>query len=190
MSPTDRALDEILPVYRFRERHARTIAAPPEAVWSALMAITTQDLPLSSLLMGVRGLPARISGRREGFDRASRRQVIDLFLSGGFRKLRVDPPRVLVAGAAMQPWRLVPGEVADVRDLAGFRAFKRPGFVLAVISFELERVDSGTRLSTETRVEPTDTGAGRSFFPYWVVIRVGSGLIRREMLRAVARRCE
>jgi hypothetical protein len=183
------ALDEILPVYRFRERHTRTIGAPPEVVWSALLAITGQDLPLSRLLMGIRGLPARISGRREGFDRASRRPVIDLFLSGGFRKLRVDPPNVLVAGAAMQPWRLVPGEVADVLDLAGFREFKQPGFVLAVISFELERIDQGTRLSTETRVQPTDSGAGRAFLPYWLVIRAGSGLIRREMLRAVARRC-
>jgi len=99
------------------------------------------------------------------------------------------PPRVLVAGAAIQPWRLVGGEVADVRDLAGFGAFSRPGFVLAALSFELEPTDEGTRLSTETRVQPTDAPAGRAFFPYWLVIRAGSGLIRREMLRAVARRC-
>ena len=51
------ALDEVLPFYRFRERHERTIAASPDVVWSALLAITTQDLPLSSLLMGIRGLP-------------------------------------------------------------------------------------------------------------------------------------
>ncbi len=181
------ALDEVLPVYRFRERHERIIAAPPERVWSALLSITPQDLPLSRLLMGVRGAPAWLAGQRGGFG-ASGRPIIDLFIAGGFRKLRDDPPRVLIAGAAMQPWRLVQGDVADVRDLAGFLAFKQPGFVRTAVSFELEPVENGTRLSTETRVRPTDAGAGHAFFPYWLVIRAGSGLIRREMLRAVARR--
>ncbi len=181
------ALDEVVPLYRFRERHETIIAAPPERVWSALLSITPQDLPLSRLLMGVRGLPAWLAGQRDGFG-ASRRPVIDLFIAGGFRKLRDDPPRVLIAGAAMQPWRLVQGDVADVRDLAGFQAFKQPGFVLAAVSFELEPIENGTRLSTETRVQPTDARAGRAFLAYWLIIRAGSGLIRREMLRAVARR--
>lgn len=182
------ALDEVLPAYRFRERHQRTIAATPDVVWAALLTMTPEELPLSRLLMGIRSLPAWLAGRRDGFG-ASSRPVIDMFIAGGFRKLRDDPPHVIVAGAAMQPWRLVPGEVADVRDLAGFRAFKQPGFVLAAVSFELEPTDHGTRLSTETRVQPTDAGAGRAFLPYWLVIRAGSGLIRREMLRAVAKRC-
>jgi len=182
------ALDEVLPSYRFRERHERTIAASQDVVWSALLAITTQDLRLSSLLMGIRGLPSRISGRSNGLRRASHKPVIDQFIAGGFRKLRDDPPNLLVAGAAMQPWRLVKGEVADVCDLAGFRAFTQPGFVLAVVSFELEQTEKGICLSTETRVQPTDSRAGLAFLPYWLVIRAGSGLIRREMLRAVARR--
>ena len=89
----------------------------------------------------------------------------------------------------MQPWRVIQGETAEVVDLAGFRGFRQPGFVLAAVSFELEPIGRGTRLSTETRVQPTDTNAGRAFSLYWLVIRAGSGLIRREMLRAVARRC-
>ena len=133
-------------------------------------------------------LPSRISGRSNGLRRASHKPVIDQFIAGGFRKLRDDPPNLLVAGAAMQPWRLVKGEVADVCDLAGFRAFTQPGFVLAVVSFELEQTEKGICLSTETRVQPTDSRAGLAFLPYWLVIRAGSGLIRREMLRAVARR--
>jgi hypothetical protein len=51
------ALDEILPSYRFRERHERTIAASPDVVWGAQLAITTQYLPLSSLLMGIAAFP-------------------------------------------------------------------------------------------------------------------------------------
>jgi hypothetical protein len=55
--------------------------------------------------------------------------------------------------------------------------------------FELEALGDGTRLSTETRVQPTDTAA-RAFRPYWWAIRAGSGLIRRDVLRAVRRRAE
>ena len=183
------ALDGELPAYRFRERHERAVAAPREAVWSALLAVTPRDLPLSRLLMGIRALPAWTRGRTDGFNRASNRPLIDVFMEDGFRALRVDPPHVLVAGAALQPWRLVNGKVADVHDLAGFRAFSQPGYVLAAISFELEALDQRTRLSTETRVQPTDARAARAFLPYWLVIRAGSGLIRQEMLRAVARRC-
>jgi hypothetical protein len=34
------ALDDVLPSYRFRERHDRTIAASPDVIWNALLAIT------------------------------------------------------------------------------------------------------------------------------------------------------
>lgn len=182
-------LDEFMPVYRHRERHQRTITAAPNAVWDALLAVTFRELPLSRFLMGVRSIPRRVLVRHAESDN-SQRPVIETFRKSGFRDLRVDPPRLLIAGTAIQPWRLVRGEVGDIHDAAGFRKFSRPGFVLAAISFELEPFDDRTRLATETRVQPTDASAGRAFLPYWLVIRAGSGLIRRETLRAVGERAE
>ena len=44
-----------------------------------------------------------------------------------------------------------------------------------------------TRLVTETRVQCLDAASSRRFGLYWVVVRPFSGLIRRAMLRAVAR---
>jgi len=184
-------LDEVLPVYRHLERHHRTVAAPPAEVWKALLAVSAKELPLSRLLMGVRSIPRVFLGKplraAEGKRPSS---VVDEFMRSGFRALRVDPGRLLVAGAAMQPWRLVDGDVDDVHDLAGFRVFNRPGFVLIAVSFELDPDVGGTRIATETRVQPTDARAARAFLPYWLVIRAGSGLIRRDLLRAVARRAE
>ena len=47
-----------------------------------------------------------------------------------------------------------------------------------------------TRLTTETRVLCADAGSRRRFRVYWAVVRPGSGLIRRMMLRAVRREAE
>lgn len=184
-------LDDVLPVYRHRERHATQIAAAPEAVWSALHAVSSGELRLTRVLTTIRALPARLpGGRMPGGGVPADRGFIEAFLERGYRELRVDPPSALVAGAAGQPWRLRGGETADVADLDGFRAFARPGFVLIATSFELEALGDGTRLSTETRVQPTDAAAARAFRPYWWAIRAGSGLIRRDVLHAVRRRAE
>jgi hypothetical protein len=43
-------------------------------------------------------------------------------------------------------------------------------------------------VSTETRVSATDASTRARSGLYWKLIRVGSGLIRRDLLRAVARR--
>lgn len=184
-------LDDVLPVHRHRERHATQIAAAPEAVWSALHAVSSGDLRLTRALTSIRALPARLPGSRapRGGIPADR-GFVEAFMERGYRELRADPPWTLVAGAAGQPWRLRGGETADVIDIDGFRAFARPGFVLIATSFELEALGDGTRLSTETRVQPTDPAAARAFRPYWWAIRAGSGLIRRDVLHGVRRRAE
>jgi hypothetical protein len=184
-------LDDVLPVYRHRERHSVQVAAAPEAVWSALHAVSSGDLRLTRVLMSIRTLPGRLPGSGgTGGGLPADRSFIEAFLEHGYRELRVDPPWTLVAGAAGKPWRPRGGETTDVVDVDGFRAFARPGFVLMATSFEIEELGDGTRLSTETRVQPTDDAAARAFRPYWWAIRGGSGLIRRDVLHAVRRRAE
>ncbi len=58
------------------------------------------------------------------------------------------------------------------------------------MDFVLEPEEAGTRLSTETRVTATDARSRVQFALYWLAIRGGSGLIRRDMLRAIASRSE
>jgi hypothetical protein len=58
------------------------------------------------------------------------------------------------------------------------------------MDFRLAPRGSATELSTETRVLATGRRSRRTFRLYWLAIRGGSGLIRRELLRAVGRRAE
>jgi hypothetical protein len=50
--------------------------------------------------------------------------------------------------------------------------------------------DGATRVSTGTRIHVPDAAARRRFAWYWRAIRLGSGAIRRAMLRAIAREAE
>jgi len=108
----------------------------------------------------------------------------------GFTVLAQRPGSELVIGGPGQPWRLAGGVSARVGSLAEFRAFDRPGFAKLALSFRLERAPGGTRVITETRVDTTDPLAHRRFGAYWQVIRIGSGAVRRNWLRAIKRRAE
>ncbi|AQZ69959.1 unnamed protein product [[Actinomadura] parvosata subsp. kistnae] len=93
-------------------------------------------------------------------------------------------------GVIGQWWRLGRAEnVSSVTDLDGFLAFDRPGFAKATFSFLLDDAGDGRiRLITETRVQATSPDARRAFLRYWLLIRLGSGLVRRAMLSAVRAR--
>lgn len=104
--------------------------------------------------------------------------------------LAEDPPRSVVGGRAMHAWRIVGGAAPPALDAAGLRAFAESGWVRVGLDFVLEHVAGGTRLSSETRVVSTDARSRRKFGPCLLVIGAGSGLIRRNVVRAVARRAE
>lgn len=173
------ALDALLPQFRHREVHAATIAASPEEVWAALHAVTGRELQLTRLLMCIRGSGAPGDGVPFLETMAQR-----------FSSLVHDAPWTLVTGAAGQPWRLHGGETVACTPGVPLARFDRPGYTLLATSFELSRTATGTRLKTETRIQPADATAARAFRRYWWMIRAGSGVIRRDLLRAVRNRAE
>ena len=179
-------IDDLLPTPHFRERHERRIAAPPAAVWQALQELRLGDLALSRALMAIRLLPARVAGRSE-----ASRMVSGRFLEEGpVPVLAEEAQRAVVAGGVMQPWKLTGGDEPPALDAAALRAFAEPGWVKTGFDLVIEPNGTGTRLTTETRVTATDPRTRARFGLYWLFIRAGSGLIRHDMLRAVARRAE
>jgi hypothetical protein len=188
--PTD-LLDRLVPGFQVGERHSVTIAASADQVWAALTQVTTGELPLFRLLIGVRGLPGWLLGSRRGrFD--AEEPLLGWVVRFGFTILGQDARRELVFGAIGQPWRLSGGRGMAVAGGDDFAAFDQAGYAKMAADFRLDRVPGGRaiQLSTETRVACTDAASTRRFARYWRLIRPASGAIRRSWLAAIKRRAE
>ncbi len=170
-------LDDIIPAAHFSERHRRLVAAEPERVWAALQELRTSDLPVTRRLMAIRALARSEPPKR----------ILD---DPPVPALAADPPRSIVAGGVMQPWKRGGGAEPPALDAPALRAFADPGWVKCGVDFVLTPHPAGTLLTTETRVAATDPRTRRRFGLYWLLIRAGSGLIRRELLLATARAAE
>lgn len=162
------ALDDLLPVFDWRERHERRLdVAPDRAVAAMLATLAAPDLLVQALLR-FRGL-------------AGSSTIADLFVALGFETLHESQTDVVV-GAVGTPWR--PG--------GGMSPFAevRPGTVRVAADIRAVPAGSGCLLSTETRIQAMDDGARGAFRRYWLVVRPFSGLIRRRWLAAAARSLE
>jgi hypothetical protein len=168
----------VLPEYDRREVHSRWIDASPAAVWAALHETIAADLPVSKALMSIRS-----AGRTK--------------LMGPLLAMRPDQQPLaetegheIVRGLVTRAWRPTPRIHRLPPGASAFTAFDEPGWVKVAIDLRLTPERRGTRLSTETRCKTTDGRSQVVFALYWTLIRIGSGIIRRETLAAVARRAE
>jgi hypothetical protein len=184
-------LDRLVPSFQVVERHSTTIAASPDQVWAALSQVTTGELRVFRVLMGVRVLPGRlVRSPRARFD--ADEPLLGWAVRFGFSILGEEVRRELVVGAIGQPWRLAGGRSMAVAGGQDFAAFDQPGYAKMAANFRLDPIASGraTRLSTETRVVCTDPSSARRFGRYWRLIRPASGATRRSWLTAIKRRAE
>ena len=187
-------IDEYLPRWDVRERHHVDVAAPPEAVFAAIGETDLGSVLLARLILGARALPGALMAGRAGVRSLSRRARAPITLrtleARGFTRLAERRPTELVIGLEGRFWR----PDGDVRTPPAAEFATTPpaaGTARAVWNFALATKPDGiTELATETRVLCADAAARRRFLPYWLLIRPGSGLIRRSMLRAVRRTAE
>lgn len=169
-------LDEWLPVFDFREYHERRIAALPARVWDAIDTLDMGSSPVVRFLLRLRGMPAR------GLTLARLGEM-------GFVPLDARPGEERVLGLIGRFWT-PRGELRAFAP-AEFRTCEAPGFAKVAWNFRVSPSGPGfSLLSTETRIACPDAATRRRFHAYWTLIRPGSGWIRREMLRLVARAAE
>lgn len=178
-------LDKYLPVYQFSERHDVLVDGPPRAVLDAVQAYDRSGDRFVQLMTTLREWPGRmLTGL--GFTGTSRTTT---FAKSDFVPLDRDGDREMAAGLAGRFWRLNYGLV-PLADAAAFEAFAKPGNAKLVLGFLAEPRGDQTHLVTETRVYCPDRISLLRFTPYWLVIRLPSGLIRRRFLNAVKRTVE
>jgi hypothetical protein len=170
-------IDQVMPSYDRREVHRRGTNASPPAIWDAIHELEARDLTMMRVLMGIRTL-----GRRGG---SGDQTVLEGFKRMGFSPVSEEPGQELVVAGIGQFWK-PSGGLQKVTSKEQFLAFDEPGYAKVAFDF---RITDG-EFSTETRIAGTDPQAQRRFGLYWLLIRPGSGLIRREWLRALDRRAQ
>lgn len=174
-------IDDFMPEWDERERHEKLVAASPEQVDRALRSLRARDLPLTRILMGIRTL---LAPRRPPADEP----LFESLQRMGFTVLAEAPLEEVVLGVAGRFWRPRGDGIDPLDGPDAFRAYGRPGSVKATWNFALTREGAGTRVVTETRIAATDPEGRRKFGRYWRLVMPGSALIRRDMLRVLARR--
>jgi hypothetical protein len=173
----DRALDRLLPRWDHREKHELAVHAPREQVLRAVEETRWRDLPFCNALLMVGSFGTRREKAQEPF--------LSSMTGGGFIELhRSDNELVVGAVVSIDDPKGPAGLAAPVDE--AFAAFDRPGHYKVAFDF---RVTEGL-LTTETRVISTDEAARRRFARYWALIRLPSGLIRRDWLHGIRRRAE
>jgi hypothetical protein len=164
-------IDKHLPHYQFSETHRTRVRASTDAVMRTVLADRPPDR-LRDILLALRTVPSRLFGRESP-------QVGKEI----FTPLDRDESET-VAGLIGRFWQL-DGGLVPFPNADAFARFAEPGTPKLVTGFRAAPDCLGTLLTTETRVFCLDRYSLLRFAPYWMLIRIPSGLIRRRALRAI-----
>ncbi len=166
-------------------RHTIRVHAPADLVFDVAENFDLASLRPVRALFWLRAKVLRAKGSARPGPMRLGHEMSDI----GWGVLARSPGRLLVMGAATQPW------VADVEFTSiapdAFSAFSEPGYIKIAWTLETQPLRPGASLlSTETRVVATDDEARRRFSRYWRMFGAGIVLMRLLLLPAVRREAE
>jgi hypothetical protein len=178
-------MDRFLPSYQFSERHQVTVRCRPGELLDIIQNFQPPKDRFGETAMLVRQLPARLMHVLA----PSRTPPPSPVTRANFIPLARDGDREMVGGLVGKFWRPDFGLVG-VKDASGFLLCNPPKTAKLVIGFAAEQTGELTVLATETRVYCPDRYALIMFFPYWLIIRPVSGVLRRRFLATIRRVAE
>ncbi len=181
-------IDDFLPQYDVVERHNIVVRAPARAAYDAIRtADLAGALPVRTLL-AIRAMPGALAAGLRGLaslqHRRSQRITLADLERAGFSVLAENPPREILIGLVGAFW--TPRGGLCTTNAEHFRGAQEKGTARAAWNFDVVDLENDcVRLSTETRVQAADPESLKRFRRYWLLVRPGSGLIRRYMLKAI-----
>jgi hypothetical protein len=181
----DTHLDSILPSYDFHEVHQIVINAQPEKVYASVKAVTAMEISVFKTLMIIRHFFSK-----EMYKFKPDIPLLEEICNKGFTVLDDNTNYEVVFGVIGQFWKTTYGKEIEVKNKNDFINFSKPDFLKAAANMHVKSTNGKTLLTTETRIVATSKEAKRKFRGYWIIIRLGSGFIRRMWLRAIKRRAE
>ena len=175
-------LDLVLPTGEVLSHHTIRVAARPELVWKAVLDADLAASPIARALLFLRGYRVRALRGTGTF--------VERLEHFGFTRLAEIPGREIVLGLAGRFWR-PNGDLRFLEDSSAFHRFAQEGCVKAAWNLRVADTHSSvTELSTETRIIYFGASARWKFRLYWSVVGPASGILRRSLLSAIARRAE
>jgi hypothetical protein len=188
--PSASAIAHFIPRPRLREVDRVAVATNPYDAWRVVRGMDLYQSRIVHALFDARTLPDRLAAWLRGKeDPAPKSSRLDDIVDGesGFRRLAEVAGREFVAGAIGKFWepripfvQVTPEAFAD---------FHEPGFGKVAWSVEVyPRLDGGSWLGVDLRVDATDDDAWLHFLPYWALIGRFSRLIRKTLLRSFVKR--
>jgi hypothetical protein len=178
-------LDQFIPHPDVAERFAIRIKAPAPLVFDTACGMDLQSLSLVRSIFWLRQKFMRATPPPRREPQGMLRELLGL----GWGLLVEQPGRLIVAGAACQPWKanVVFQPIAPDR----FAAYTEPDQVKIAWTFEAQALGPTlTRFVTETRAVATDATARAKFRRYWQWARFGIVAIRLLLLPAVRREAQ
>jgi hypothetical protein len=179
-------IDEVMPRWEVGSRHQIAVNAGVAQTYAAIRSADLGAHPMVRVMLGLRALPDALRSRKLGELRRRASAPITLadFEGRGFHVVAESAPTEMLIGLEGAFWT-VSGRLRPV-SAADFSTPVPASLARAAWSFSVETTSqTSCVLRTETRVLTGSAAARRRFRLYWVVVGVGSGLIRRLMLRAI-----
>jgi hypothetical protein len=181
------ALDRLIPGPHLLEIDRIDLAVPAARVWERVRhGELAQSLPIRALF----AMRSVASGPHASLAASSTFRIDHLKSTlecPGFQILVDDPPCEMAVAAIGKVWRLnIP--FVHVADANEYAAFAQPGFIKVAWAIRvLPRGERQTHVELELRVEATDIRSWQRFRRYFRLIGPFSRVIRRSLLRALAR---
>ena len=170
--------DRFMPRYHFSERHQIYVDAPQHVAFNAVAATDITDSAIARILLALWRFPTRLL-LRESLNRPI--SVRDLLV------LSHDSPTSLVRGIVVG--RISRSQAREITPQE-FPLFDKADCFKSILGFHVTPQGDGALVQTETRAWCTSGLALMVFAPYWAVVRLPSGLIRRRLLAHIKRKSE